>query len=307
MNPVDFSIIVPSYNQGRYIKATIDSILSQEGASLEVIVFDGGSNDETIEALHTFDADKRVTWVSEPDLGQTHAINKGLRRAQGRILAYLNSDDVYLPDALKTVRQAFENRPDAMFIYGDAYHISETGDIIDPYPTEPWDYSRLQQTCFLCQPAVFWRREALSTVGYFDDTLHYAMDYEYWLRAGSKVTFHYIEGCFLAGSRLHPETKTLSQRVPVHRECLEVLLRHGAPEESCIRWLGHLAHHEASAQLSSTNPLAPILPIDLAFVQSMLRNACNLGILPDAATLRDLLEIMENHTHRLDPCESPST
>ena len=106
---------------------------------------------------------------------------------------------------------------------------------MESYYTEKWSYPRLLEVCYLCQPAVFWRREVMERFGIFDATLQYAMDYDYWLRIGKDLPFHYLEGQYLAGSRLHQDTKTLKHRVKAHHEILQVAMRHcSAPP---YRWL----------------------------------------------------------------------
>ena len=238
------SVVVPSFNHARFLRANLDSILSQEYADLQVLVFDGGSTDETVSILETYK--DRIEYVSQRDDGQADAINQGLQKSSGEILAYLNSDDVYYPNTFNVVSQYFETHPDCLALYGEAYHLYEDGSIMERYYTEPWSYPRLFQLCYLCQPAVFWRREVMERFGVFDATLQLAMDYDYWLRVGREIEFHYLEGCYLAGSRLHQETKTLSQRVKVHQEILEVVLSHcSVPPD---KWLLALAEVTVDAE-----------------------------------------------------------
>jgi len=231
------SIVVPSYQHARFIRSTLDSILSQDYENLEVLVFDGGSTDGTVEILESY-GDK-IQYVSRKDHGQSDAINQGLRKATGDILAYLNSDDIYFPGAIRRVVQHFQENPRSLCAYGQAYHLHADGSIMERYYSEPWSYSRLLDVCYLCQPAVFWRREVMEQFGVFDDGLHLAMDYDYWLRVGRSVPFDYLEDAYLAGSRLHDDTKTLSQRVKVHEEILQVVMRHSP--KSPTRWLLNLA------------------------------------------------------------------
>lgn len=236
------SIVIPSYNQGRFLRATIESILTQEGEPAEVIVFDGGSTDDSVSILKEYSP--RISWVSQRDHGQSDAINKGLRQASGEILAYLNSDDVYFPGAIEAVRQHFFSAPASTVVYGKAHHLKEDGSYQQDYPTEPWNYSRLQETCFVCQPATFWRREIIEQFGVLDPELQYTMDYDYWLRIGKNRAFDYLaDRPTLAGSRLHGDTKTLSARAKVHREALRVVQRHRGSTRAVQGWLRHLAHH----------------------------------------------------------------
>lgn len=234
------SIIVPSYNQGCYLEATIRSILEQDHRDMEVIVNDGGSTDNSVDILQRYG--DRITWKSARDHGQTDAINQGLRVARGEIAAYLNSDDVYLPGAISTVVRHFEKHPESSIIYGRALHLRADGSPLEDYPTEPWNYDRLLQTCYLCQPAVFWRRSLHEEFGYFDERLHYSMDYEYWLRVGARRDFCYLADCApLAGSRLHEDTKTLKLRLPAHREIFQTVRRYARRPQECYGWLQHLA------------------------------------------------------------------
>jgi len=232
------SVIVPSFNQGKFLRACIDSILNQEELNTEVIVFDGGSTDNSVEVLKSY-GDK-IFWVSKKDRGQTDAINKGLRIATGDILAYLNSDDMYYPGCAERIIRHFTDNPDSIAAYGKSNHVHENGDIMEPYYCEPWDYDKLLYVCYICQPGTFWRREAMERFGVFDDTLNYCMDYEYWLRIGKHRPFHYIDDQVLAASRLHEDTKTLSQKVPVHTEICRVLTNYSI--NAGFHWLKHAAH-----------------------------------------------------------------
>jgi glycosyltransferase involved in cell wall biosynthesis len=240
------SIVIPSYNQAKFLRATLNSVLSQNCPDIEILVFDGGSSDDTVSILESYDG--KIEWVSQKDGGQADAINQGLQRATGDILTYLNSDDVYLPGALKTVTNDFEAHPECAALYGDAWHLYEDGSIMERYYTEGWSYPRLLDVCYLCQPAVFWRREVMELFGIFDDTLHYAPDYDYWLRVGREIDFFYLEGAYLAGSRLHQGGITLKHRVPVHHEILQVAMRH-SPKPP-YRWLMNLASVIVEAERS---------------------------------------------------------
>jgi Glycosyl transferase family 2 len=231
------SIVTPSYNQGHYIEETIQSVLNQDYPNLEYLVVDGGSSDNTVEILKKYEG--CLTWISEKDQGQADAINKGFQMAKGAIVAWLNSDDTYLPGAVQTSVRYLEAHPEVGILYGEGYHIDADGEIIERYYTEPFDYQRLSEICFICQPTVFLRTEVIRTVGPLDITLDYCMDYEYWMRIAKRFRIGYLEK-YLANSRLHLDTKTLSKRVEVHQETLQVVKRHYG--QVPMRWINAYAH-----------------------------------------------------------------
>jgi glycosyltransferase involved in cell wall biosynthesis len=215
------SVIIPSFNQGRYIERTLASVLSQEGVSVELMVVDGGSSDDTIEILERYR--RRFQWISEKDHGQADAVNKGIARTGGDIIGWLNSDDMYCPGAFARIADFFEKNPDVDVVYGDAYLIDAEDNVIGVYPTEKWNIQRLCDICYLCQPAVFFRRRVVERYGLLDEKLIYCMDYEFWLRLALGGVHFVRLHCVLAGSRVHPETKTVAMRMPAHREILAML------------------------------------------------------------------------------------
>jgi glycosyltransferase involved in cell wall biosynthesis len=229
------TVVTPSFNQGRFIGETIKSIISQEGDfTLEYIIMDGGSTDETVEVIKKYERllekgeyqvkcrGVKLIWRSEKDKGQAHAVNKGFKLATGEVLGWVNSDDTYMPGAVSTALEYFEKNKDVSMVYGQGYHITEAGQIIERYPTEPYSRERLFETCFICQPAVFLRRTVLDEAGLLDDKLHYCMDYEYWLRISQKMRVGFLDA-YLANTRLYVGTKTMSSKKEVISEITGVL------------------------------------------------------------------------------------
>ena len=238
MARLSVAAVTPSYNQGRFIGRTIDSVLSQGVADLEYVVMDGGSTDETVAVLEGYG--DRLSYRSERDKGQPDAVNKGIAATSGEIIAWLNSDDVYRPGALQAVLEVFEENPDVDVVYGDADHIDVDDAFIEDYPAEPYDLDRLKQRCIICQPAAFFRRRVVERFGALDLRWQYTLDYEFWLRlAKGGAVFHYLPRK-LAGSRFYPQTKTSGSRLTVHAE-INDMLRHtfGTTPD---RWLCNYAH-----------------------------------------------------------------
>lgn len=217
------TVVTPSFNQGRFIRDTINSVLSQDYPNLEYWVIDGGSSDETQDVLQSYR--HRLSWVSERDQGQADAVNKGFRLAKGEILGWLNSDDTYWPGAIRKVVQFFQANPDISMVYGEAHNVDVQGGIIERYPTEEFHYQRLAETCFICQPTVFLRRHVFEEVGPLDVTLHYCLDYEYWMRVGKRFRVGYMPELF-ATSRFHGAAKTVAKRSEAYQEIIPIIQRH---------------------------------------------------------------------------------
>lgn len=235
------SIVTPSYNQGEFIEETIKSVLEQTYTNIEYIIVDGGSKDHSVQIIQKYANryPQRIQWISEKDRGQTDAINKGLRRARGDIVAWLNSDDVYNLQAVENVVAFFKNNPGTAFVHGQGYHVTKTGEFIENYPSRFCDFSILHATCPICQPTAFWRREVLDTVGYLNEGLDFAMDYEYWIRVSKQYPLGFIAD-HIASTRLYEETKTLGQRHKVHKEILEIVKEHYGSVHA--NWIYAYAH-----------------------------------------------------------------
>jgi glycosyltransferase involved in cell wall biosynthesis len=241
------SLVTPSFNQVQFVGRTIDSVLAQSGDfDLDYFVIDGGSTDGTLDLLRHYEG--RLGWVSEKDRGQSDAINKGLRRAQGDVVGWLNSDDLLLPGALARVAAAFEAHPQAGWVHGRCEIIDPNDRVIrrwisayKHWCSRRYSYEQLLTENFVSQMTVFWRRSLMEQVGYLDPELHFTMDYDYWLRLAKHGPPVYIPeriACF----RWYPASKSGAQFRKQFDEDREVARRH-APDRP---WLHRLKWYKAT-------------------------------------------------------------
>lgn len=226
------SVIVPSYNQARFIERTLRSVLDQGYPDLELIVMDGGSTDGTVEILRQYAG--KLQWVSEKDEGQTDAINKGIRRCTGEIIAYLNSDDMYEPGTLARVAETFRSHPGVQWVTGRCRIIDEEDREVRRAVTayknlllRRYSYSLLLVTNPVSQPATFLRRSVLDRCGLFDQDQHFVMDYEYWLRIGKDHPPLILDD-YLADFRVYRTSKTSSSFLRSFRQEAEVARRYSS-------------------------------------------------------------------------------
>lgn len=217
-----FSIITPSLNQGPWLEENLASVRAA-GSEVEHIVIDGGSTDETVPLLR---AQSFASWISEPDRGQTDAINKGLRRSSGEILGYLCADDYYEPGALARVAEVFSADPAIQVVFGDGWFLEGASGWKRRKSVGEFSSARLRRGNFLIQPAVFWRRTVLEHFGEFDPELQFCMDHEYWLRIGAYTRWQYLAEP-LATCRLHGGAKTSRALIPAWEEAVAMQARYG--------------------------------------------------------------------------------
>ena len=241
------SIVTPSYNQGEFLEETIRSVISQEGDFyIDYIIMDGGSTDSSVDIIKKY-ADLvnkgnweakclgiELTWMSEKDAGQTDAINKGFSRACGEIVSWINSDDMYFPGSFSVVLNHFSHHPDDDFVFGDGDVINETGTLQWEWLSRPYDLKLLKSyhflwndfTNYIMQQATFWRREVFDKIGLPDDSFHYAMDIEYWIRAGENGLRLTHIPCKLGKFRMISGTKSFSSDTVFWPENLEIFRRY---------------------------------------------------------------------------------
>ncbi|MBU2609512.1 MAG: glycosyltransferase [Chloroflexi bacterium] len=229
MNPPNLplvSILTPSFNQAQFLEATLRSVLEQDYPNLEYIIVDGGSTDGSLDIIRRY-AHRLAWWVSEADKGQTDALNKGFARANGEILAWLNSDDTYEPHAVAEAVEFLQSRPEVGLVYGDANFIDQDGRLIGRFPAAQTDYRRLRRGyVHIPQQAAFFRADLWKKVGPLDPSFYFAMDYDLWVRLAAQAPVQYTPRTW-ANFRLHSQGKTVAADERCWPEMLRVHFRDG--------------------------------------------------------------------------------
>ncbi len=221
------SIVTPSFNQARFLERTIRSVLEQNYPCIEYLLVDGGSTDGSREIIQKY-AHQLAWWVSEPDQGQTDAINKGFSRATGEILAWINSDDTYNPGAISAAVNFLQENPQVGMVYADTNFIDENDRLIGRFPAAQTDYTRLRRGyVHIPQQAAFWRADLWHKVGPLDPSFYFAMDYDLWVRLARITELRYLPGQVWANFRLHASGKTIIADDRCWPEMLRVHYRDG--------------------------------------------------------------------------------
>jgi glycosyltransferase involved in cell wall biosynthesis len=226
------TVAVPNLNHGRYLNDALESIFSQ-GVPVEVVVLDGGSEDESARIIEQW-KQKLLGWRFGPDGGQASAVNQGIAMGNAPYVCWLNSDDVFLPGGLRLLLSALSGCHEPPVAYGRCWTLDERGRRFFPYVTAPFHPWILKNYCFIAQPAALIRRKAWDALGGLDGHLRMAMDYDLWWRLYRRFgPFRYIRR-FVAGSRLHRDTKTSRNRSEHYDEAMRILVRHtgGVP----LKW-----------------------------------------------------------------------
>ena len=229
------SIVTPSYNQAEYLERTILSVLNQDYPNLEYIIIDGGSSDGSADIIRKYEP-FLAYWISEPDNGQAAAINKGMRRATGQVLAWLNSDDVYCPGALAKAGLSFRQNPDVDLVFGDTFFIDPGDGIIDELKFTRFSLKSYIYKAFgLHQPSSFWLKKAFDEMEQIDERYQFCMDTDFFLRMAKerKRFFHLNE--YLAGFRITETQKSatislvgLEERRKIIKELYDISIDYGS-------------------------------------------------------------------------------
>jgi glycosyltransferase involved in cell wall biosynthesis len=258
------SVVIPSYNQARFIGRTLRSVVAQGYPDLEVIVVDGGSTDDSWEVIRSF-AEHTTYAVSEKDRGQSHAINKGFSRASGPIVTWLNSDDVLLPGALHAVARVLTTAPAAQWITGSCVWIDSNDRILRATVNPGWNrFGARGRAISVGGPSSFMTKSVLESVGMLDEDLHYSMDTELWTRLAKHGIRYESTGTYLWGLRLHPAAKMSGHNFaestladpnhPSHArrasEQISIRTRHGLPvRDAWPAYLGDKLHRVSSGSV----------------------------------------------------------
>jgi glycosyltransferase involved in cell wall biosynthesis len=203
------SIVTPSYNQAAFIEQTLLSVLNQDYPNIEYMVIDGGSTDGSPAIIERY-ADRLSYWVSEPDRGHPDAVNKGFRRANGDILAFLNSDDLYMAGAVRQAVEALQDHPEAGMVYGDGYLVDSGGQLLDPHYYRTFSLLELLCNDVLLQPTVFMRREIFDQVGGLEEEYPLVFDHVLWIRFAAIAPIVHVPS-FWAVERTHLDAKTAAR------------------------------------------------------------------------------------------------
>jgi glycosyltransferase involved in cell wall biosynthesis len=230
------SIVTPSYNQDQFIEETIRSVLLQGYPNLEYIIIDGGSTDNSVEIIKKY-SPWLTYWVSEPDRGQSHAINKGFSRARGEIFSWLNSDDFLLPRALSYIVEARKKDPSAVAWVGGCYCTTPEGRIVAEIVPRGLERDRMANwghDGWFFQPSCFFAAWAWQKTEGLDESLHYAMDLDLWIRFAGLGPFKLVPS-FLSAAGIHDEAKTQAERSKMDAEISFIEIRHGYREVAMER------------------------------------------------------------------------
>jgi glycosyltransferase involved in cell wall biosynthesis len=219
------TIVTPSFNQVKFLPATYSSVISQNYPNIEYFIVDGSSTDGSMELIRSWAEEKNSRlgwWISEKDDGQADAINKGFSRAKGEIIAWLNSDDIYMRGAVEKAVQTFNANPDVGLIFSNVFSIDSDSKLINVMRFKEWSLKDLMAFNIIGQAGVFMRKKALDDSGYLDSSYHYLLDHQLWLRIAENYKIKYVDDYF-AAARFHSEAKNISQAVEFSQEAFRIV------------------------------------------------------------------------------------
>ena len=215
------SIVTPSYNQAAYLETTLRSVLEQNYPNIEYLVVDGASTDGSLEIIQRY-APRLSWWVSEKDHGQAEAINKGLRRAKGEFVAWLNSDDLYAQGAVSKAVAILLTNPHLGMVFSDVFSIDANNEVFNTMRYGDWNLLNLMSFHIIGQPGVFMRRSVLERAGYLDLNYHYLLDHQLWLRMAALAPIRHVDE-FLAAARFHAAAKNVAMAAEFGREAFAIV------------------------------------------------------------------------------------
>lgn len=202
------TIVTPSFNQARFLEQTMRSVLDQDYPNIEYMVADGGSTDGSVDLIQKY-SNRLKWWVSEKDSGQADAINKGFSRARGEIIAWINSDDYYMPGAIASAVKALSDHPEVGMVFGNVRVVDETEKVLNQLSYGDWGLADLMSFHIIGQPGVFIRRKVLEKTGHLDQSYHLLLDHQLWLRLAQEAGMQYIPELW-ASAHYHEDCKNLA-------------------------------------------------------------------------------------------------
>jgi len=235
MGRIYVSVITPSYNQAEFLEEAILSVQKQTYPRVEHIVVDGASTDGSVQILKKYSATMR--WISEPDNGETEAINKGLQLARGDIMSVLSADNTYLSDAVSTVVSVFEKNPEVILMYGDYNVIDAGGSLLRTCRAPDFNFAEFVRrgSSYICEATAFFRRAVVDEIGLWDISVRYAMDYDYWLHIASHYQVLHVPA-ILANFRAHTGSVTARNRRALNKESRAVTFKYYKPSAVDLFW-----------------------------------------------------------------------
>lgn len=220
----EVTVVIPSFNQARFLEDAINSVLSQD-VELELIIIDGGSTDGSQKIIEKY-LPNLFYWQSEPDNGQASAINLGMTKGTAPFVCWLNSDDFLYPGGLRAMLDAARRNSACSFVYAKAWHVNEIGLKTVPYLTLPFSLFALRRYCFICQPATLIPRKNWEELKGLDDNLSMALDYDFWFTLNRHCGTPFYLREFVAANRMHSDTKTHNFLDLHYQESMDVVKKH---------------------------------------------------------------------------------